>query len=80
MAAITLPELGCPSIRFSVWLADVGDLVYEGDQLLEVLAGPATFDVTSPATGRLAEKLAHPDDRLQPGQLLGRVEVETGIQ
>jgi pyruvate/2-oxoglutarate dehydrogenase complex dihydrolipoamide acyltransferase (E2) component len=60
----------------SVWFADIGDLVYEGDRLVEVLVGPATFDVPSPATGRLAEKHALPDDLLNPGQILGLVEAE----
>jgi pyruvate/2-oxoglutarate dehydrogenase complex dihydrolipoamide acyltransferase (E2) component len=60
----------------SVWFADAGDAVYEGDRLVEVLIGEATFDVSAPATGRLAEKHALPDDPLQPGQVLGLLEVE----
>ena len=38
--------------------------------------GGATFDVSAPATGRLAEKRARPRDLLRPGQVLGLVEVE----
>jgi pyruvate/2-oxoglutarate dehydrogenase complex dihydrolipoamide acyltransferase (E2) component len=60
----------------SVWFADLGDPVFEGDRLVEVLAGGATFDVPAPATGRLAEKRAWPDDPLRPGQVLGAVEGE----
>ena len=70
---ILLPELGAAPLVLSVWFADVGDVVYEGDRLVEVLAGGATFDVPAPATGRLAEKRALPDDPLVPGQVLGRV-------
>ena len=74
---ILLPELGAGPLLLSVWFADLGDVVYEGDRLVEVLAtGGATFDVSAPATGRLAEKRALPDDRLTPGQVLGAVEVE----
>lgn len=77
-AEIILPELGAAPVVLSVWFADAGDAVYEGDRLVEVLAGAATFDVSSPATGRLAEKRALPDDPLRTGQVLGVVEVEEG--
>ena len=73
---IILPELGAGPVTLSVWFADLGDPVYEGDRLVEVLAGGATFDVAAPATGRLAEKRALPDDPLSPGQVLGAVEAE----
>jgi pyruvate/2-oxoglutarate dehydrogenase complex dihydrolipoamide acyltransferase (E2) component len=73
---IILPELGAAPAVLSVWFADPGDNVYEGDRLVEVLVGEATFDVSAPATGRLAEKRALPDDALRPGQVLGVMEVE----
>jgi pyruvate/2-oxoglutarate dehydrogenase complex dihydrolipoamide acyltransferase (E2) component len=73
---IILPELGAASAVLSVWFADPGDNVYEGDRLVEVLVGEATFDVSAPATGRLAEKHALPDDELKPGQVLGILETE----
>jgi pyruvate/2-oxoglutarate dehydrogenase complex dihydrolipoamide acyltransferase (E2) component len=73
---IVLPELGAGPLVLSVWFADLGDTVYEGDRLVEVLAGGATFDVSAPATGRLAEKRALPDDRLTPGQVMGTVAVD----
>ena len=73
-AEILLPDLGAAPLVLSVWFADVGDPVFEGDRLVEILAGGATFDVPAPATGRLAEKQALPDDPLQPGQVLGAVE------
>jgi pyruvate/2-oxoglutarate dehydrogenase complex dihydrolipoamide acyltransferase (E2) component len=73
---IRLPELGAAPVVLSAWFADPGDAVYEGDRLVEVLVGGATFDVAAPATGRLAEQLALPDDPLVPGQVLGVVEVE----
>ena len=64
------------AIRLSLWFADPGDPVFEGDRLVEVLVSGATFDVPAPATGRLREKLALPDDPLQTGQVLGFVEIE----
>lgn len=75
-AEVILPELGSSPARLSVWFARPGDLVYEGDRLVEVLVEGATFDVPAPATGRLAEKWAYPDDPLRPGQVLGVVDVD----
>jgi pyruvate/2-oxoglutarate dehydrogenase complex dihydrolipoamide acyltransferase (E2) component len=77
-AAIILPELGSAKVVLSVWFAEQGEFVYEGDRLVEVLLGGATFDVPAPATGRLAEKRALPHDALTPGQVLGLVEVQGG--
>jgi pyruvate/2-oxoglutarate dehydrogenase complex dihydrolipoamide acyltransferase (E2) component len=80
-AAIILPELGADPeepMRLSVWFADLGDLVYEGDRLVEVLVAGATFDVSAPANGRLAEVLVYPDEIVRKGQVLGLVEIEEG--
>jgi pyruvate/2-oxoglutarate dehydrogenase complex dihydrolipoamide acyltransferase (E2) component len=71
---VLLPELGASPVVLSAWFAEPGDFVYEGDRLVEVLVGGATFDVAAPATGRLAEKLALPADPIVPGQVLGTVE------
>ena len=78
-AEILLPELGAAPIVVSAWFADPGEVVYEGDRLVEVLVSGVTFDVSSPATGRLIEKLALADDPVLPGQVLGLVEVESGV-
>lgn len=75
-APIILPELGAAPVWLSAWFADPGDTVFEGDRLVEVLVGGATFDVAAPATGRLAERHALPRDALRPGQVLGEVEVD----
>jgi len=68
---VLLPDLGAGPVVVSVWFADLGDAAYEGDRLVEVLVGGATFDVPAPVTGRLAEKQALADDVVQPGQVLG---------
>lgn len=76
--AIHLPELGSDPILLSAWFAEVGDPVFVGDRLVEVLVQGATFDVSAPATGRLLEKQAHRTDRLAAGQILGLLEIEEG--
>jgi pyruvate/2-oxoglutarate dehydrogenase complex dihydrolipoamide acyltransferase (E2) component len=75
-AEIVLPDVGAAPVSLSVWFVAPGEAVYEGDRLVEVLAGGATFDVSAPATGRLAEKHALPNDVLTPGQVLGVMEVD----
>jgi pyruvate/2-oxoglutarate dehydrogenase complex dihydrolipoamide acyltransferase (E2) component len=73
---VLLPDLGAAPVRLSLWFADPGDAVFEGDRLVEVLTAGATFDVPAPATGRLLERRAWPRDLLKPGQVLGVVEAE----
>ncbi len=75
-AEIILPELGAVPVVLSVWFVDPGDLVFEGDRVVEVMVNGATFDVAAPATGRLVEKRALPDDPVHPGKVLGIVEIE----
>ena len=73
---IVLPEVGAAPVRLSLWFAAPGDLVFEGDRLVEVVVAGATFDVSAPATGRLIERHAWPRDLLTPGQVLGVLESE----
>ncbi|HWE37424.1 MAG TPA: biotin/lipoyl-containing protein [Isosphaeraceae bacterium] len=78
LEAVTLPDLGTGAdvpIVVSHWFAARGDMVWEGDRLVEVLVGPATFDVSAPTSGRLAEVCGREDDRVRPGAVLGLVAV-----
>lgn len=68
---VLLPELGAERVRFSLWHVRVGERVSEGDRLAEVLIPGASFDVPAPATGRLAEVHALPNDPLAAGAVLG---------
>lgn len=70
---VILPDLGVPSARLSVWFAEPGDTVYEGERLVEVAVGGATFDVSAPATGRLAERFVLPPDEVRPRAVLGEI-------
>jgi pyruvate/2-oxoglutarate dehydrogenase complex dihydrolipoamide acyltransferase (E2) component len=72
---VVLPELGTAPVVLSLWFAAVGDTVFEGERLVEVLAAGATFDVSAPAPGKLVERLAWPRDVLRPGQVLGVLEM-----
>jgi pyruvate/2-oxoglutarate dehydrogenase complex dihydrolipoamide acyltransferase (E2) component len=76
LAAVILPDLGTgPDVPIVVshWFAARGERVWEGDRLVEVLVGPASFDVSAPVSGRLAEIHGWEDDRVEPGSVLGLV-------
>lgn len=76
LEAVILPDLGTgPDVPIIVshWFAARGETVWEGDRLVEVLVGPATFDVPAPVTGRLAEIRGREDDLVVPGAVLGLV-------
>jgi pyruvate/2-oxoglutarate dehydrogenase complex dihydrolipoamide acyltransferase (E2) component len=76
LAAVILPDLGTgPDVPIIVshWFVARGGRVWEGERLVEVLAGPATFDVPSPVSGRLAEIRGLEDDRVEAGAVLGLV-------
>ena len=78
LEAVILPDLGTsPDVPIVVshWFAGRGDEVWEGDRLVEVLVGPATFDVSAPFSGRLAAIHGHEDDCVCPGSVLGFVAV-----
>ncbi|MCI0680706.1 MAG: hypothetical protein L0Y71_01265 [Gemmataceae bacterium] len=73
---VTMPQLHAPEAVLSVWFVAPGERVYAGDRVLEILIAGATVDVSAPATGRLVEKLAWPDQPVTPGQVLGYIEEE----
>ena len=78
LEAVILPELGTgPDVPIVVshWFVGRGDEVWEGDRLVEVLVGPATFDVPAPTSGRLAAIHGREDDFVTPGMVLGLVAV-----
>jgi pyruvate/2-oxoglutarate dehydrogenase complex dihydrolipoamide acyltransferase (E2) component len=71
---ITLPDLGTTRIKFSLWYVELGESVFEGDRVAEVLIPGATFDVVTPTTGRLIERRKHPYDPVTFGDVLGMIE------
>jgi pyruvate/2-oxoglutarate dehydrogenase complex dihydrolipoamide acyltransferase (E2) component len=61
-------------MQVSVWFAHVGERVFAGDRMVELLLGAATFDVAAPCSGQLVEQVALAGDRPAIGQVLGYVE------
>jgi pyruvate/2-oxoglutarate dehydrogenase complex dihydrolipoamide acyltransferase (E2) component len=78
LTAVVLPDLGTgPGVPIvvSTWYVVRGERVWEGDRLVEVLVGPATFDVPAPTTGRLAAIHREEDDLVEPGTVLALLAV-----
>jgi pyruvate/2-oxoglutarate dehydrogenase complex dihydrolipoamide acyltransferase (E2) component len=71
-----MPEIGAEAPTLSLWFVAPGEAVCAGDRLVEILIGGATIDLAAPASGRLLEKSAWPDDHLTPGQVLGYIDDE----
>jgi pyruvate/2-oxoglutarate dehydrogenase complex dihydrolipoamide acyltransferase (E2) component len=75
---IVVPDFdlaGVP-LAISAWLVGPGERVYEGDRVVEILAGEVTIDIGSPAAGVLVEQLATEDETVAVGQVVGRIAVD----
>jgi pyruvate/2-oxoglutarate dehydrogenase complex dihydrolipoamide acyltransferase (E2) component len=80
---VVLPEIGLEpgtEMVLSFWFADEGEEVFEGDRLVEILAGSVTFDIPAPVTGRLVQLQAVEDDLVQCGDVLALVETNDEVE
>jgi pyruvate/2-oxoglutarate dehydrogenase complex dihydrolipoamide acyltransferase (E2) component len=73
---VHLPDLGTSPVVLTVWLADVGEAVGEGDGLLEVLLPGTTVEIAAPVAGWLVAKLGHERQDLCTGQLVAEIETD----
>ncbi len=74
---IKLPLLG-ENVREAtmvVWLKALGESVVQGEALVEVMTDKTNVEIPSPATGVLIEQTAMPDEVLEPGAILGTIEI-----
>jgi 2-oxoglutarate dehydrogenase E2 component (dihydrolipoamide succinyltransferase) len=79
MVDVTLPadqSEGTESV-ISLWFKAVGDSVKENEPLLEVSTDKVNVEIASPATGTLAEILKKEGDQVEPGDLVGRVSLDS---
>jgi pyruvate/2-oxoglutarate dehydrogenase complex dihydrolipoamide acyltransferase (E2) component len=70
---IVLPDLGSGDveIRVSLWFVKAGESVDAGDQVVEVQLPGMTFDVCSPASGRMTRIEKPISTRVESGDVLG---------
>ena len=76
---VRLPDLGedaGDSAKVTFWYFKEGGNVEEGQDLVEMMTDKATFNVPSPATGRLTEIRVREDEEAQVGDVLATMETE----
>lgn len=73
---LTLPEMGTGRITFSLWYVRVGESVWQGDRVAEVLIPGVAYEVQAPTDGVLGEQAVFPGDPLSPGQVLGWIDTD----
>lgn len=74
---LRVPDLGdVGPVQVSLWLVEEGDVLQAGDRVVELLAGPATYDLASPIAGRLESCLVDENQEVHPGQTIGWIEGE----
>lgn len=56
------------------WFKNVGDAVTQNEPLLEISTDKVTVEIAAPATGVLREILKSPEQAIEPGEVLGRIE------
>lgn len=73
---IELPDLGAARAVLSLWYARVGDRVFAGDRVAEVLIPGATVDVPAPVGGVVVSQAVLANDALVAGQVIGEIQEE----
>ena len=59
----------------STWFKAVGEEVTENEPLLEISTDKVNMEVAAPASGRLAEILKNDGEQIEPGEVLGRLDI-----
>ena len=75
MVDVTLPaeQSEGTEIVISLWFKAIGDRVAENEPLLEVSTDKVNVEIAAPASGTLAEILKKDGDKVEPGELVGRI-------
>lgn len=76
---VRLDELGSDKVTeatVSFWYYDAGEAVKQGDDLVEIVTDKATYNVSAPAGGTLAEIRSGEGQVVKPGDLLCVIEVK----
>lgn len=60
----------------SVWFKAIGDAVKENEPLLEVATDKVNVEIAAPSSGTLAEILKNEGDRVEPGDIVGRISLD----
>src|SRR5690554_1043678 len=73
---ITMPEMGESVTEGTVleWHVAVGDVVEEGQTIVEVSTDKVDAEVPSPTAGTITKLLAEPDDEIAVGAALAEID------
>jgi len=74
---VVLPSMGEDAEEIATvafWMAEVGDTVAEGDDLLELTTDKAAFTLPSPHSGVLLEQMVAEGNEVSVGDVLGVME------
>ncbi|MBM3252587.1 MAG: biotin attachment protein [Candidatus Omnitrophica bacterium] len=76
MKEVLLPELGEGISKACVtcWLFEVGQELKEGEDLVELTTDKATFNLPSPCSGILRDRLVNEGDNVNVGEVLAIIE------
>lgn len=76
MKKVILPELGenVTKATITYWHFKEGDTVQEGDDLVEMATDKATFNMPSPASGKLTKIIVPEGENVPVGTELGIIE------
>ncbi len=75
---VKLPGLGEDTtdiVTVSSWLAQIGDELKQGDDLLEITTDKAAFSLPAPKDGILSELVVHDGDEINVGDIVCIFEV-----
>ena len=77
---ITMPEMGESVTEGTVleWHVAVGDVVEEGQTIVEISTDKVDAEVPSPAAGKITRLLAEPDDEVAVGAVLAELDPSGG--
>lgn len=79
MVDVTLPtdqSEGTENV-ISMWFKAVGDAVTQNEPLLEISTDKVNVEIAAPSSGTLAEILKNEGDQVEPGDIVGRISLET---
>ena len=76
MTNVTMPPLaeGVDRASVSFWFRQPGEGVKTGEDLVELVTDKATFNMPSPATGKVKELLVNEGDSAKVGQVIAIIE------
>ena len=75
---LKVPDLGLSDtpIKLTGWLLEAGAQLSAGERVAELLAGEVLVELTSPWSGRLAQRCALAEQTVAVGETLAQIETD----